>query len=426
MATNDPEKEIQRTKPDFIVYKPRSADGSTADTGNEHFLVFDGPDGSLMAVWTQSSFEGQPDQRIVFAASRDEGQSWTAPRVIAGPAPGSSGGMSSWGFPLVSKRGRIYAIYNRHIGVDDIFSHTTGRMAAVFSDNAGRTWSDEQFIDMPRSKWDNPDPNVPANWIVWQKPLRLSEGKYFAGFTRWVSPKVRPPAPLNVWWAEASVVEFMRFENIDDNPAPKDIQISYFMSDDAALRVGLIGHPDVSVVQEPSVVPLPDGRLFCVMRTTTGHPFWSVSSDSGRTWTSPAPLLSDDNAPALLHPCSPCPIYQVGEGRYILLIHNHDGYIGRFTPSDTLDHRHPVCAVLGEFRPGARQPMWFGPPRLLMDNDGVRIGFGNGRADMAMYASLTIRNGRRVLWYPERKFFLLGKIINDDFLNSLEPPNETI
>ena len=49
------------TKPDFIVFVPECTDERVNDTGNEHFLVFDGPDGSLMAVWTQSSAESQPD-----------------------------------------------------------------------------------------------------------------------------------------------------------------------------------------------------------------------------------------------------------------------------------------------------------------------------------------------------------------------------
>ena len=53
--------ELQRTKPDYVVYVPKSTDGSTFDTGNEHFLVFDGPDGSMMAVWTQSTYEGIKD-----------------------------------------------------------------------------------------------------------------------------------------------------------------------------------------------------------------------------------------------------------------------------------------------------------------------------------------------------------------------------
>ena len=35
----------------------------------------------------------------------------------------------------------------------------------------------------------------------------------------------------------------------------------------------------------------------------------------------------------------------------------------------------------------------------------------NGRLDLALYSSFTVRNGVPVLWYPERKFFLLGRII---------------
>jgi hypothetical protein len=45
--------EQHRTKPDFVVFTPGSVDGATHDTGNEQVSVFAGPDGSLMAVWTQ-------------------------------------------------------------------------------------------------------------------------------------------------------------------------------------------------------------------------------------------------------------------------------------------------------------------------------------------------------------------------------------
>ncbi len=47
-----------------------------------------------------------------------------------------------------------------------------------------------------------------------------------------------------------------------------------------------------------------------------------------------------------------------------------------------------------------------------MDNDGVPIGPLN-RLDIAVYTSYTEVAGERVLWYPERKFFLLGKVITD-------------
>jgi hypothetical protein len=416
------DEELQRTQPDYVVYKPHSMDGSTYDTGNEHFLVFDGPDRSLMVVWTQSTREGQPDQRIVFSHSNDGGCAWSHPVAIAGPEPPSKGNMASWGFPMVSKTGRIYVLYNKHIGVNDIFLHTTGLMAGIYSDDSGKTWSQEQVIPMPRSKYDNPDPSVPANWIIWQKPLRLSEGKYLAGFTRWVSPAVRPPKPIDVWWAEESVVEFMRFENIDKDPAPEDINISYFAWNEEALRVGLIGYPGRSVVQEPSIVALPNGQLFCAMRTTTGNPYYTISADAGKTWGKPEPIKYTDNGAALLHPCSPCPIYDIGNGQYIFLFHNHDGHIENWGPRDTTNHRRPINVALGEYRQNAEQPVWFSKPKFLMDNKGIHLGYEDGRADLAMYASFTIHGENRVLWYPERKFFLLGKKITSGFLSDMRVP----
>jgi len=417
------EQELRRTGPDYIVYKPGSTDGSTRDTGNEHFLAFEGPDGSLMVVWTQSTYEGQPDQRIVFSRSEDGGWSWVSPRVIAGSAPPAfTGNMASWGFPMVSGSGRIYVLYSRHIGVNDVFTHTTGLMAGIYSDDAGRTWSQEQIVPMPKSKWDNPDPAVPANWIVWQKPMRISEGKFFVGFTRWVSPAVRHEPPIDVWWAHESVVEFMRFENVDEDPEPKNLRISYFASDDDALKVGLIGHPEVSVVQEPSVVALPDGRLFCVMRTTRGNPYYTVSEDVGRTWRRPEALRRYDGGPTILHPCSPCPIYDIGGGRYILLHHNHNGHFQRWGPKDTLYHRRPIYISLGEYRREAEQPIWFSEPLFFMDNDGVPLGYGKGRCDLAMYASLTFQEGVPILWYPDRKFFLLGKRIPLEKLSKVKVP----
>ena len=66
----------------------------------------------------------------------------------------------------------------------------------------------------------------------------------------------------------------------------------------------------------------------------------------------------------------------------------------------------------GRFDGNACQPIRFETPEFLMDNDGVALGFKGGRKDLAMYASITRRNGRNVLWYPERKFFLLGKEIS--------------
>ncbi|MFZ2642823.1 MAG: sialidase family protein, partial [Verrucomicrobiia bacterium] len=82
-------KQLRATHPDYVVFVPEVTDTGVNDTGNEHFLVFNGPDGSLMAVWTQSSVENYSaampaDQHIAFARSTDEGVTWSKPRIIAG------------------------------------------------------------------------------------------------------------------------------------------------------------------------------------------------------------------------------------------------------------------------------------------------------------------------------------------------------
>lgn len=410
------ERELARTQPDRVVYVPKSMDGSTGDTGNEHFLVFPGPSGSLMAVWTQSTYEGKADMRIVFATSPDQGHTWTPPKVLAGPGEGR--GTASWGFPLVSRSGRITIIYNRYVGKHDLFAATCGAMAAVYSDDEGATWSEEQFIAMPRTCWDSIDPSIPANWIIWQKPLRFFDGPYFSGFTRWVSSEKTPPRPIDIWWANAAVVEFMRFDNLDEDPEPKDLKISYHQHDRDALQVGLIGHPDIPVVQEPAIVPLPDGRLFCVMRTTVGHPYYSISSDRGDTWTDCEPLRQTDDSLPLLHPCSPCPIYEVAPGEYVFFIHNHDGHIGGWGPMDANSHRRPIWLLRGRFRPGARQPIWFSEPQFFMDNGGMPI----LRPDLALYSSATTTEDGMILWYPDRKFFLLGREIRQSELDLIPVP----
>ena len=42
---------------------------------------------------------------------------------------------------------------------------------------------------------------------------------------------------------------------------------------------------------------------------------------------------------------------------------------------------------------------------------------------LAMYASLTEHKGKRIFWYPDRKHFLLGKVISDELLTDLRVPD---
>jgi len=315
-------------------------------------------------------------------------------------------------------------LYSQHIGKFDSFFHHTGWLDGIYSDDNSATWSKPQNIPVARSINDNPDSAMPPNMLCWQKPLRLGkDGKYFAGFTRWTSFAVRKPSPKSLGTAD-SRVEFMRFENVDENPEPRDLKISWFMANEQALAVPCPSYPSNSVCQEPSIVKLPDGRLFCVMRTMVGGPCWSVSTDQGETWTAPRRLLRKDGGEPLLQPVSPCPIYDVGgneagSGKYVLFIHNNDGHFKGFKPVPTVTgfNRRPIYLVAGRFQPDADQPVWFDDLQFFMDHDNTSLGKPgtNGRFDLSLYSSFTCRKGVPVLWYPDRKFFLLGRIIGNEW-----------
>ena len=66
--------QLHITKPDFVVFVPQVAGNAVNDTGNEHFpRLRRARTASLMAVWTQSSAESQPDQHIAFSAELRRG-----------------------------------------------------------------------------------------------------------------------------------------------------------------------------------------------------------------------------------------------------------------------------------------------------------------------------------------------------------------
>ena len=415
MNGND-KMELFRTAPDYIVYIPYGIGvEGLPDSANEHFLVFRRKDGTLAAVWTQSGFEGEYNQHIVFSGSDAHGRIWTPPRVIAGrdPDPATGRGMCSWGYPLVSRSGRIYVLYSKHMGVNDIFTHTTGALHGIFSDDGGESWSPEAPVELPRTIWDNPDPAIPTNCITWQKPLRFGDGRYLAGVTRWVSPSRYPAPPVGEgWYNDDSVVDFLRFENLDEDPDCADLKITLLTPDERSLRYPIPGHPGRTLIQEPSLVELPDGRLLAVMRSVSGHPLYALSCDCGEHWSEPEILTYGDGLPAMEHPLSPCPCYRLNVTEYLFFFHSHGADFGPWRSHDGRVRR-PVYLALGRFVPDARQPIRFSAPIFFMDNDNVEL---NRRCDLALYASFEEVDGRPVLFYPDRKHFLLGRIIRPELL----------
>jgi hypothetical protein len=119
------------------------------------------------------------------------------------------------------------------------------------------------------------------------------------------------------------------------------------------------------------------------------------------------------------------------DGRFLLLYHNNDYHarnrlFGEELPpqhpnipmSSVFCYRRPAYVAVGEFRPAAHQPIWFSKPKQILDTDGLPV--GPKRTDeIATYPSVTYFKGRETLWYPDRKHFLLGKIIDEEMLSGM-------
>ena len=396
-----PETNINVIPHDYVVYVPKQPrdeslrdPAAIGDTFNDHFHVLEDPSrGLLHAFWTQGSFEAANDEHVVYSRSADGGQTWTGPVVLAGsstladPKP-----VAAWQQPMISRSGRLYCLWNQETTVK---KHLCGIMCGRYSDDGGKTWSKPETVPFPRRfEADPEDPSIPPTWCMWQRPLRLGkDGRYLAGCSRYGTDG-------------RSRVEFWRYENIDEDPEIRDIIISFFNTDGDSFDASKIENdreysPREGLnVEEACVTGLPDGRLFAVMRTSIGHPIWSVSADDGETWSRPEILRVKDGGEAILHPCSPCPIYdykgpEAKSGKYFLLVHNTFDFNGL----TAYQNRGPLYILDGEFVKGAHQPIWFTDKGIFSPRESLN----------SFYTSYTALNGKGTLWFGDQKFYLFGK-----------------
>lgn len=427
-------EEWRRTRPDLAVYLPQTLDGN--DAANQHFNVIVTPSGAFLAFWTMSTFENADDQRVVCSRSTDRGQSWSAPQVIDGPQPGdpSRTGLASWEFPIVAPvlpggKHRVYCFYNKNVGIDDGRPDTTGVMRCRYSDDDGVTWS-AQTYDYPvgPNAISHPDPSVPANWIVYQNVFYMDSGHVLAPFTRWASDTFDPARALNLSLLEHwSEICFLRFENILTEPDPAKLIVTTWPDSPHGLQVESPYRPGVSVAQEPTVQALSDGRLICVFRTLTGMNYYALSADDGYTWDTPRPLRYEPGGNPILNPISPSPLYRLKDGRYLLLFYNNDGTAnGGKSPVDAKNNRYPVWLTIGREIPDeADHPLRFGPPKILASSDGVLIPHTGG-TQVATYPSFIDDGADRILFYPDRKHWLLGRRLTDDWLVDCDPDHNPV
>lgn len=408
-----------RTEPDLVVYLPTKP--PFAEEASDHVLVDVTPGGDLLAIWTSATVQGAHDYCVVHARSTDDGVTWTTPDPIA--APEKLGNYCNFGWPVISKSGRIYVFYNFAPGIGEGFIN--GIMRCKYSDDDGHTWIDGG-VEIPyrRSKFDHPDPSVLSRCIVWQKPIRDARDRPIVPLTRSTAAFVKPPSKDKN--TLESRCEFIRYDNIDDGPDPKDIELTFLPDDEDLIWVPVTFEPEASegytFCQEPGIVLLPDGRLFTEMRTINGQIWYTVSDDGGHTFRPTEILRFKDDGNPVLNPCAPSPMFRLDDGRFLLFMQNHDGYgYGGHGPSD-LNSRRPQFFVVGEFRPDAHQPVWFSDPKMIFDTQNVGV-FPHFYKWLSMYASLTEHSGRRKFWYADRKTFVLGRHITDKMLDDMTVPD---
>lgn len=413
----------RRTDPDLVLYLPKEP--SYWIEAVDHVLVDVTPGGDLLAIFALASQPHGADYRVAYSRSADGGRTWSPVGVIDGPGD-KPGQVSAFGFPIISRQGRIYCYYNHGRAIGD--SYQTSFLRCKYSDDDGRTWIDGEVVIPYRSSAnDHPDRSIGANCVVWQKPIRDARDRPIIGFTRWTNSYVKTARREDDFTMSRrdSQAEFMRFENIDESPHPRDVQITWLQDDDTAIRVPVPYEPEASrnysYCEEPSAVLLPDGRLFTVARTATGQIWYTISTDDGVTWRPTEPLRNRDDGSPMLNPVSPCPIFALDDGRFLLMLQNHDGHgYGGRGPRD-FHARRPQFVAVGEYRPNAHQPIWFSQPQLLFDTQNIGV-FPFYMKWLSMYASLTEHQGERILWYADRKIFGLGRYITDDLLAPMEAP----
>lgn len=298
----------------------------------------------LCTLTTAGGSEGANDSHVVATISADQGRTWSEPVDIE-PAAGPD---AVYIMPLVTPGGRVYGFYNYN---GDNFrcpsrSDCVGWFVFKYSDDHGRTWSAQRYrLPMRMTEVDRTNTFGGRIQMFWGigKPIAVGNSAILA-FTK-----------CGKYVIERGEGWFYRSDNILTETDPAKLEWQLLPDGEVGLK-----HPDFGEVQEEhNLVPLSDGSLYCMYRTTNGYPCHAYSRDGAHSWTTPAYATYTPGGRKMKNPRA-CPrIWRASNGRFLFWYHNHSGqsYAGR----------NPAWLAGGVERDGRIH--WSQPEILLYDPD---------------------------------------------------------
>ncbi len=315
-------------------------------------------DGSWTCLMTTGAGrEGQHGQHVVAVRTDDQGRTWSEPVAIEPP----DGPEASWVMPYRTPYGRIYAFYTynaenmRTVIADDDFYKarvdTLGEYAFKYSDDDGRTWSqDRHFIPVREMEIDRINPYEGRVWFFWGvgKPIEAGGAMVF-GYAK--------VGRFGHGFMVTSEGCFIRSDNINTERDPEKLHWETLPDGDHGLRA-----PKKLVADEINPIELSDGSLYCTYRTIDGHPCYAYSRDGGHTWT-PSAYMTYADGQLVKHPRAANFVWKLENGRCLYWYHNHGG--------DWYEDRNPAWVSGGVEidGPDGKEIAWSQPEILLYGDD---------------------------------------------------------
>jgi hypothetical protein len=239
----------------------------------------------LCMVTTGPILEGRPGNRTVATVSKDQGRTWS--KLVDCN--------EIYAVPFQTPSGRIYSLTAVYM---------------TYSDDGGQTWSSRSEIPVRLSIFGN---EKRRGWTV-ALPYPFRGSVYL------------PWAIFKLQGLDRSASFLFRSPNLLTEGDPARIVWETLPGSGTGLRVA-----QEAIAEEPHVVALPDGTLYCVFRTLAGYIGHSTSRDDGVTWSEPQFLTYGQGRGRIKNPRACSMLWDTGSGRYLLWYHNnsHIGFRGR-------------------------------------------------------------------------------------------------